>query len=87
MNRPARCSTWYCWQLQGLIVPSLTDSEAELELLEAEQARELELELQKLELQPVDLQGTLTDWLARKILWQASENHPALYSGGARFFD
>ena len=50
-------------------------SEAELELLEAEQARELEL--QGLELQPVASRGTLTDWLARKDLWQASENRLA----------
>ncbi len=52
------------------------DSEAELEFLEAEQARELEL--QELELQLVASQGTLTDWLARKVLWQASENRLAL---------
>ena len=45
----------------------MSQPEAELELLDAEQARELEL-------QPVASQGTLTDWLARKVLWQASEN-------------
>ena len=53
---------------------SQPDSDAELELLEAEQARELELQL-------VASQGTLTDWqhwLARKVLWQASENRLAL---------
>ena len=47
----------------------MSQPEAELELLEAEPARELELQLS---------QGTLTDWLARKVLWQASENRLAL---------
>jgi hypothetical protein len=57
--------------------PSLQrpDHEAQLEVLEAEQARKLEL--QEAEMQPVDSQGTLTDWLARKDLWQASENRLA----------
>jgi hypothetical protein len=57
--------------------PSLQrpDLEAQLELLEAEQARKLEL--QEVEMQPVDSQGTLTDWLAQKDLWQASENRLA----------
>ena len=50
----------------------MSQPEEELELLEAEQARELELQL-------VASQGTLTDWLARKVLWQASENRLALY--------
>ena len=58
--------------------PSLQrpDHEEQLELLEAEQARKLEL--QEVEMQPVDSQGTLTDWLAQKDLWQASENRLAL---------
>ena len=29
----------------------------------------------ELQLQPADLKGTLKDWLARKVLWQASEKH------------
>ena len=49
----------------------MSQPEAELELVEAEQARELELQL-------LASQGTLTDWLARKVLWQASENRLAL---------